>query len=75
MKLVGSVLDNQVVLQLSDNGPGMTENGLEALFGSNSSGLGLINTRKRLQYIGGQIHVRNIAGGFEVVVELPYKCV
>ena len=60
-----------------DNGPGvLSENGQRPEVPEVREGLGLGNTRERLRKLYGADHqfaCRNVTGGFEVTVSIPYR--
>jgi signal transduction histidine kinase len=63
-----------LVLSVTDDGPGPSERAMAAL----STGIGLSNTRARLQHQYGTRHrfeFRRIVGGFAVLVAFPFRTV
>lgn len=63
-----------LVLSVTDDGPGPSEPALAAL----STGIGLSNTRARLQHQYGARHrfeFRRVPGGFSVIVAFPFRTV
>ncbi|MGY0219337.1 ATP-binding protein [Endozoicomonadaceae bacterium StTr2] len=75
-------LDEQAVLTIRDQGPGVSEEGLAHLFEpfyradnnngqSNGSGLGLAIAARAVEYHGGTIRARNASPGLEFRIQLP----
>jgi two-component system LytT family sensor kinase len=69
IELKSCLRDSTLELQISDNGPGISEQG-------SGSGVGLSNTRARLQQLYGEwqsLHLDGLAGGGTVAtVRIPY---
>jgi PAS domain S-box-containing protein len=71
--------DNQVILEISDNGPGMDEDQIHRIFqlfysskGSKGTGIGLFITRKVIQQHGGWVTVESKPGiGARFIITLP----
>ena len=69
--LKGHLENDKAVIILSDNGHGIAEDKLQKIFHANNKELGLINTSKRLQQIGGALRLENIQTGLQITIELP----
>ncbi|AVF22333.1 sensor histidine kinase YkoH [Paenibacillus larvae subsp. larvae] len=76
--------DTHVLITLTDNGPGVSEEAIEQLFDvfyrsdlsrknpSKGSGLGLAITEKIIERLGGEIKAENVPdGGLAIVITLP----
>lgn len=63
----------RLLMKVIDNGPGVAQNGAIKI----KEGVGLANTRRRLDQVYGTDHIlsfSNVAtGGFEVTIELPLR--
>jgi two-component system sensor histidine kinase YesM len=76
----GKVVEDQVILTVVDNGPGMDEQYLKQLqldtYESKGTGLGLKNIRERIKLLFGEpygIHVESEKGkGTKVTITIPY---
>jgi sensor histidine kinase YesM len=75
IEISASRVDGILRLQVKDNGPGL--NGSEASRGRIKEGLGLANTRARLQQMYGPAHRFEMAdaaeGGLLVILEMPFE--
>jgi two-component system LytT family sensor kinase len=68
-----SLLENTLIIQIKDNGPGMKD---VSKLNSNNSGIGIINTKERLNKLyGGDAGIcfENLTeGGLSVTLKIPY---
>jgi signal transduction histidine kinase len=82
VEIAVSVVDNDVVLRFTDDGPGVTAEALPQLFdvfyradpsrSLKGSGLGLAISKKIIERMGGAIHAElPDPGGLEIVIQLP----
>jgi two-component system, LytTR family, sensor kinase len=73
--------NGRLTLQVADDGPGIASNGPGAIYGSaipaTGSGIGLANTRARLEQLYGAGHRFTLAnasqGGLVVTLEIPFR--
>ena len=63
--------DNQFVLEIVDNGKGISEERLSQLNNSSGSGVGITGMRERVRELGGNFEIRSVLSGTVVSVALP----
>jgi two-component system, LytTR family, sensor kinase len=75
IKVVVSKVDEKLILQVTDNGPGITD--IERFWSEQKIGIGLSNTRARLEYLYGsdqKLEMQNsINGGLIVRISIPFQ--
>jgi signal transduction histidine kinase len=77
LEVEASLEDGRLVVEVRDDGPGMAAPGDRGLAGSTSAGVGLRNTRERLEQLygaDGRLDIRSAPGGGTTVrVEIPAR--
>ncbi|HPF47165.1 MAG: histidine kinase [Alphaproteobacteria bacterium] len=68
---------NRLKIILSDNGPGLSDQPAKHKFNENSSGVGLVNTKNRLNQLypaNHAIEIRNREeGGVQITIDIPFE--
>jgi signal transduction histidine kinase len=63
--------DEHLILEIIDNGKGISEERLHHLNDTSGSGVGLAGMRERVRELGGHFEIRSSSSGTRVAVQLP----
>ena len=67
------LLDDKAIVTVADNGRGMTDTQIATIHNEDATGVGLVNTLRRLRMCGGAMAMNNTVDGFMVTLSVPVK--